>query len=72
MGSPRLVFINILAGRAPLFFILRLMLACSPKITSPKSIIGSATSSKAFLHVQIKGTLIGPVSASKGSTEFMS
>ena len=45
---------------------------CSPKITLPKSIRGSSTAIKAFLHVQIRGISILPVSDRMGNTELMS
>ena len=44
----------------------------SPKITSPKSIYGSSTSIRAFLHVHMSGMSIRPVSLNIGNTELMS
>ena len=44
----------------------------SPNITFPKFIAGFSTSIKAFLHVQMSGMSIWPVSLRIGNTEFMS
>lgn len=44
----------------------------SPKITLPKSISGSSTSMSAFLHVQMSGMFIWPVSARIGKKLFIS
>ena len=63
---------NTYVGSAPSFFTLSDLVACSPKITFPKSILGSSTETNAFLQVHIKGILMGPVSDSSGRYEFIS
>ena len=57
---------------APSFLTLKYLVDYSPYITFPKSILLSSTVTRAFLHVQIKGILIGPVSDKSGKYELIS
>ena len=72
MVVPSGAFTNTLVGKAPLLIILRYWVFYSPKMTLPKSILGVSTSISAFLHVQIRGISMRPVSLSIGNTELMS
>jgi hypothetical protein len=69
---PSTVLTKILVAKAPRFSTLMYYVFCSPKITSPKSTVVYSTDKSAFLHVQIKGISIRPVSASIGKTLSMS
>ena len=70
--APSGALTNTLVGNAPLLVIFRYWVLCSPKMTLPKSILGVSTSISAFLHVQMSGMSMRPVSLRMGKTELMS
>ena len=62
----------ILVLRAPEFLIFKYLVDYSPKITFPKFISFSSIDINAFLHVQITGISILPVSERMGKVVFIS